>query len=224
MADQRNVGLASCEVIVQADHFIARLHEAINQVGAKEAGTASDEWISILRGSALSPQSRTQARVQRWIPQPAGSTPSGEPHRAQLVLTDHQGPRRTTAIGPLELLAESRARLIQLYPQPEARRSRANARADRSASSPRFTTYTSGAATAVNFAAALGIRLGCCFQHQQQPFHAKSPTDGGGWGSSQLADQAVITTTTTNGGLSPELITCDLKGRVTVVNHAPATD
>merc|ERR1712070_47642 len=44
MADPtRNVGLASCEVIVQADHFIAGLHEAINQVGAKEAGTASDE-------------------------------------------------------------------------------------------------------------------------------------------------------------------------------------
>ena len=38
-----NVGLASCEVIVQADHFIARLHEAINQVGAKEASTAGDE-------------------------------------------------------------------------------------------------------------------------------------------------------------------------------------
>ena len=44
MADPtRNVGLTSCEVIVQADHFIACLHEAINQVGAKEASTASDE-------------------------------------------------------------------------------------------------------------------------------------------------------------------------------------
>ena len=44
MADPTcNVGLASCEVVVQADHFIAVLHEAINQVGAKEARTASDE-------------------------------------------------------------------------------------------------------------------------------------------------------------------------------------
>ena len=50
----RNVGLASCEVIVQADHFIPSLHEAINQVGAKETGTASDEvdrhpqWVKSL--------------------------------------------------------------------------------------------------------------------------------------------------------------------------------
>ena len=58
-------------------------------------------------------------------------------------------------------------------------------------------------------------------QHQQQPFHPKSPTDGGGWGASQLADQAVITTTTADGGLSPELITCDLKGRVAVVVQTP---
>ena len=44
------------------------------------------------------------------------------------------------------------------------------------------------------------------FQHQQQPFHPKSPTDGGGWGTSQLADQAVITSTTADCGLSPELM------------------
>ena len=39
----RDVGLASGEIVVETDHFIAILHQAVDQVGAEKAGTASDE-------------------------------------------------------------------------------------------------------------------------------------------------------------------------------------
>ena len=39
----RDVGLSPREVIVQADHLIAGLHQPVDQMGAKKAGTASDE-------------------------------------------------------------------------------------------------------------------------------------------------------------------------------------
>ena len=38
-----DVGLTPCEVVVEADHLITGLHQTVDQVGAKEAGTASDE-------------------------------------------------------------------------------------------------------------------------------------------------------------------------------------
>ena len=39
----RDVGLAPCEVVVETDHLIARLHQTVDQMGAKETSTASDE-------------------------------------------------------------------------------------------------------------------------------------------------------------------------------------
>ena len=39
----RDVGLTSGEVVVEANHLITGLHKTVDQVGAKEAGTASDE-------------------------------------------------------------------------------------------------------------------------------------------------------------------------------------
>ena len=66
----------------------------------------------------------------------------------------------------------------------------------------------------------LRISLRGGFQHQQQPFHAKSPSDGRGLRTSQLTNQTVITTTSADGGLGTELITGDLKSRVAVVIQA----
>ena len=46
----------------------------------------------------------------------------------------------------------------------------------------------------------------------------------GGLGTSQLTNQAVVTTTTADGGLGPQLITGDFKSRVAVVvqtTHQP---
>jgi hypothetical protein len=36
------IGLTTREVVVKANYFLACLHEAINEMRAKEAGTASD--------------------------------------------------------------------------------------------------------------------------------------------------------------------------------------
>ena len=38
-----NIGFASSEVVVEADHFLASLHQAVNQMGAKEAGTSGNK-------------------------------------------------------------------------------------------------------------------------------------------------------------------------------------
>ena len=44
MADPaRNVGLPAGEVIVKTDHLIAAFHQPVDQMGAEEAGTSSDE-------------------------------------------------------------------------------------------------------------------------------------------------------------------------------------
>ena len=44
MADPaRDVGLATREVVVETDHLIAALHQPVDQMGAEEAGTSSDE-------------------------------------------------------------------------------------------------------------------------------------------------------------------------------------
>ena len=38
-----DVGLAPGEIVVEADHLITGLHQTVDQVGAEEAGTSSDE-------------------------------------------------------------------------------------------------------------------------------------------------------------------------------------
>ena len=44
MADPaRNVGFTAGEVIIETDHLIAVLHQPVDQMGAEEAGTSSDE-------------------------------------------------------------------------------------------------------------------------------------------------------------------------------------
>ena len=44
MADPaRNVGLPAGEVIVETDHLIAAFHQPVDQMGAEETGTSSDE-------------------------------------------------------------------------------------------------------------------------------------------------------------------------------------
>ena len=39
----RDVGLAPGEVVIETDHLVAGVHQAIDEVGAEEAGTSSDE-------------------------------------------------------------------------------------------------------------------------------------------------------------------------------------
>ena len=39
----RNVGFTAGEVIIETDHLIAVLHQPVDQMGAEEAGTSSDE-------------------------------------------------------------------------------------------------------------------------------------------------------------------------------------
>ena len=44
MADPaRNVGFTAGEVIIETDHLIAVLHQPVDQMGAEETGTSSDE-------------------------------------------------------------------------------------------------------------------------------------------------------------------------------------
>ena len=38
-----DVGLAPGEVVIETNHLVARVHQAINQMGAEEAGTAGNE-------------------------------------------------------------------------------------------------------------------------------------------------------------------------------------
>ena len=114
---KRDVGLTPREVAVEADHLITGLHQTVDQVGAKEAGTASDEVD-------LHPQGEQFFHDRgNWRKRNGGFSACcfnglrrTSPRSA--FVSEHHGPARTTAIRPFELLAESRARRIQLHPKP----------------------------------------------------------------------------------------------------------
>ena len=54
----RDVGLTPGEVVVHTDHLITGLHQSVDQVRAKETGTAGDEVDLHPQGVAVSPGSR----------------------------------------------------------------------------------------------------------------------------------------------------------------------
>jgi hypothetical protein len=39
----RNIFFAAREIVIKADHFLASLHQAINQMGANETGSTSHQ-------------------------------------------------------------------------------------------------------------------------------------------------------------------------------------
>ena len=119
-----NVFLTSGEIIIQANHFFACFHQAINQMGTNETGSSRHQidqqshpksqakyhaWRDVTRQFLASQQGDQALQVcqlevagltftLQWLE--AHLTPLG------FLLSKHESPTGTTAIGAFELLTE----------------------------------------------------------------------------------------------------------------------
>tara|TARA_B100001059_G_scaffold164622_1_gene164193 strand:+ start:86 stop:304 length:219 start_codon:yes stop_codon:yes gene_type:complete len=62
-----NIFFSACEVIVQANHFFASLHQAISQVGAEESGAACDQIASAGQGKPGAGELKVSGMAYRMV-------------------------------------------------------------------------------------------------------------------------------------------------------------